>query len=102
LAVHFDTRTLPYLNLWKNTAAMEDGYVVGLEPATNFPNPRSFEEKQKRIVSLAGGESRVFRLKLQPMVNAHDVHQSIDRIGQLQPNNAKVHRSPWKDWCNSV
>jgi hypothetical protein len=102
LAVHFDTRTLPYLNLWKNTAAMEDGYVVGLEPATNFPNPRSFEEKQKRIVSLAGGESRVFRLKLQPMVNAHDVQQSIDRIGQLQPNNAEVHRSPWKDWCSSV
>ncbi|MFN7334237.1 MAG: aldose 1-epimerase family protein, partial [bacterium] len=101
LAVHFDTRTLPYLNLWKNTAAMEDGYVVGLEPATNFPNPRGFEEKQKRVVSLAGGESRVFRLKLQPMVNAQDVQQSIDRIGQLQPNNAEVHRTPLKDWCNT-
>jgi hypothetical protein len=97
-AVHFDTRTLPFLNVWKNTAAVEDGYVVGLEPATGFPNPRSFEEKQNRVVPLSGGESKTFRLKLQPLLSESEVKQSIDRIRALQPENAAVHPAPLKDW----
>jgi hypothetical protein len=35
--------------------ALEDGYVVGIEPGTNFPNPRSFETKEGRIVKLSPG-----------------------------------------------
>ncbi|XZE32499.1 aldose 1-epimerase family protein [Pirellulaceae bacterium SH501] len=97
-SVHFDTRTLPYLNIWKNTAAVEDGYVVGLEPATGFPNPRRFEEKQNRVVPLSGGESKTFRLKLQPLLGEAEVNQSIDRIRALQPENAAVHPAPLKDW----
>ena len=83
-AVHFDTRTLPYMSLWKNTAAVEDGYVVGLEPATGFPNTRSFEERNGRVVVLQGGESKTFRLKLQPLTTANGVTQSRNRIETLQ------------------
>ncbi len=83
-AVHFDTRTLPYMSLWKNTAAVEDGYVVGLEPATGFPNTRSFEEKNGRVVPLQGGESKTFRLKLQPLTTSNAVTQSRSRINSLQ------------------
>lgn len=100
-AVHFDTRTLPYLNVWKNTAAVEDGYVVGLEPATGFPNPRSFEEKQNRLVTLSGGESKTFRLKLQPLLSEESVLQSIHRIQGMQPDNATVHATPLKDWSRA-
>ena len=39
IAVSFNINQLPKFILWKNTAALSDGYVVGLEPATNFPNP---------------------------------------------------------------
>ena len=83
-AVHFDTRTLPYISLWKNTASVEDGYVVGLEPATGFPNTRSFEEKNGRVVPLQGGESKTFRLKLQPLSTSNAVTQSRSRIKSLQ------------------
>ena len=83
-AVHFDTRTLPCMSLWKNTAAVEDGYVVGLEPATGFPNPRSFEERNGRVVSLQGGESKTFRLRLQPLTTSNAVTQSRSRIETLQ------------------
>jgi hypothetical protein len=83
-AVHFDTRTLPYMSIWKNTAAVEDGYVVGLEPGTGFPNPRSFEDKNGRVVAMQGGESRTFRLKLQPLTTSNAVTQSKSRIGSLQ------------------
>jgi len=83
-AVHFDTRTLPYLSLWKYTAAVEDGYVVGLEPGTGFPNNRSFEERNGRVVPLQGGESKTFRLKLQPLTTSNAVTQSGSRIKSLQ------------------
>ena len=95
-AVHFDTRTLPYMTLWKNTASVEDGYVVGLEPGTGFPNPRGFEEKNGRVVALQGGESRTFRLKLQPLTSPNAVTQSRSRIEALQnfPGSKKTVPQP--------
>ena len=93
-SVHFDTRTLPYMSLWKNTAAVEDGYVVGLEPATGFPNTRSFEERNGRVVSLQGGESRTFRLKLQPLTTSNEVTQARSRIETLQSIPGELRTSP--------
>ena len=57
--------TLPCFALWKNQGALADGYVTGLEPATNYPNPRSFEQAQGRVVSLRPGESVRFDLALE-------------------------------------
>lgn len=93
-AVHYDTRTLPYFNLWKQTGAVEDGYVTGLEPATGFPNVRSFEEKNARVISLQGGESKTFRLKLQPLTTSNEVTQSLSRISQLQSTIGVIHDQP--------
>lgn len=93
-AVHFDTRTLPFMTLWKNTAAVEDGYVVGLEPGTGFPNTRSFEERNGRLVALQGGESRTFRLKLQPLTTSNAVTQSRSRIQSLQSFQGVLRESP--------
>jgi len=100
LSVQFDTRTLPYLNLWKNTAAIENGYVVGLEPATGFPNPRGFEERNQRVITLSGGESRVFRMKLLPMVNITEVEQAEARIHTMRSDSAIVHTTPQPGWCH--
>jgi hypothetical protein len=99
LSVQFCTRTLPYFNLWKNTATVEDGYVVGLEPATGFPNPKSFEEKQKRVVMLAGGESRVFRLKLEPLATSEKVESAIKRIVERRTTPGVIHSEPQVGWC---
>lgn len=82
-SVQFDTKTLPFLNVWKNTGAREDGNVVGLEPATGFPNPRSVEEEQGRVVPLAGGESRSFHLRLVPLTHSQDVSQAKARIDAI-------------------
>jgi len=102
LSVQFCTRTLPYLNLWKNTAAVEDGYVIGLEPATGFPNVKSFEEKNKRVVTLAGGESRVFRLKLEPLVSSDAVESAIKRIAEKRTSPGVIHNEPQPGWCSST
>ena len=42
-ALRFNRKELPCFTLWKNTAALEDGYVTGLEPGTNYPNLKTFK-----------------------------------------------------------
>jgi hypothetical protein len=86
LGVAFDTNTLPYFILWKNTAAESDGYVVGLEPSTNFPNGRSGETAKGRVVTLAGGETVKFEVALHPMSAAAEVAEFQARIDRLAEN----------------
>lgn len=83
IAVSFDHRTLPYFIFWKNTAADQDGYVAGLEPATNFPNSRSAEAGQGRLVRLPAAGDVTFRLTLDPLVTADEVSQFAQRIRRL-------------------
>lgn len=82
-SLHCSLDQLPCFTLWKNTAATEDGYVTGLEPATNYPNPKPFERKQGRVVRLDAGETR--RMDLTVAVhdgreNVRNVERSIERI----------------------
>ncbi len=42
VCLYWNVKQLPCFTLWKNETAEQDGYVTGLEPGTNFPNPRSF------------------------------------------------------------
>jgi hypothetical protein len=55
IALRFNRQELPCFTVWKNTAALDDGYVTGLEPATNYPNFKSFERQQGRVVNLPAG-----------------------------------------------
>ena len=41
--------------------ACSDGYVTGLEPATNFPNIKSFEKKMGRVVEWGRGSRGISR-----------------------------------------
>jgi len=59
-SMQFSTQQLPYVSLWKNAAATEEGYVTGIEPGTGFPHTRRIERQMGRVPKLAGGESREF------------------------------------------
>lgn len=83
LGVSFDSSTLPYFILWKNTAAEADGYVVGMEPATNFPNARSGETAKDRVVRLQPGGSIGFEVSLFPLVSQTEVTDFQSRIDRL-------------------
>ncbi|MCA9268545.1 MAG: aldose 1-epimerase family protein, partial [Planctomycetales bacterium] len=65
VTLRYDKRKLPCFTLWKNPVAAADGYVTGLEPGTNFPNPRTFEGQQQRVVKLPPGKSISFDLALE-------------------------------------
>jgi len=99
LAVTISTRELPRLVVWKNTAADSDGYVTGIEPATNFPNTHSFEESQGRVVEVAAGETKSFRFSLRPLTSAEQVDEVSSKIKQLQGDQpAEICTSPKPGW----
>ncbi len=95
----FNTRQLPTFTQWKSTQAIEDGYVTGLEPGVNLPNPRSFEESQGRVVKLSGGESRNFELEIAVHTSAAAVETAEKRIATLRGNvETKIYTSPQPNW----
>jgi len=96
----FNKQQLPYFTLWKNTTGAPDGYVTGLEPGTNFPNPRSFETIKNRVVKLAGGQKQVFDLKMEIHGSAQEVSAAEAAIAKIQAGRQpKVFDQPQADWC---
>ncbi len=83
-AIQFNTQSLPCFSLWKNLVAKEDGYVTGLEPATNFPNTRSAEAKQGRVIALAPGETWSTELSLNRLTTSNEVKTVEKAIHSLK------------------
>ncbi len=88
ISMTFDTRELPYLTLWKNTSAMEEGYVTGLEPGTGFPFNRSVERKAGRVPKLKPGEKREFTLVYRVHNSERSISETRNRIAELQEKKA--------------
>lgn len=83
--VRFDPRQLPCFTLWKNTQLEADGYVTGLEPATNYPNFIGFEREQGRVRILQPGDAFQCRLELRPYLSEQAVAEAVERSGGEQP-----------------
>ena len=89
--------TLPCFALWKNQGALADGYVTGLEPATNFPNPRSFEEAQRRVVPLGPGQAVRFELALEHLAGER-LSAARAAIAALAAAPPTTHAQPRPGW----
>ncbi|MCA9130791.1 MAG: aldose 1-epimerase family protein [Planctomycetales bacterium] len=98
-AVHYDATTLPFFTQWKNTVAESDGYVTGLEPGTGFPNPRSFEQTKGRLVTLAGGGSVQFQLKLEGVGNAQRLQNISNQVEQTRSSDRLDTSAFDPEWC---
>tara|TARA_Y100000588_G_scaffold81085_1_gene85186 strand:- start:1442 stop:2671 length:1230 start_codon:yes stop_codon:yes gene_type:complete len=85
-SLRYDKDALPCFTLWKNTAAREDGYVTGIEPATNFPNAKQFERDAGRVVTLRGKETRTFLLTVAAHQGRADVRSVEQEIARIQGN----------------
>jgi hypothetical protein len=99
VSLGFDTRTLPCFTLWKCPQGQKDGYVTGLEPGTGYPNVRSFEKREGRVVPLAPGETRRFELTFAAHATAEEVNAREQSIRDLAPaDRAKRHKKPQRGW----
>ena len=90
---------MPFFVLWKNTQAEADGYVAGLEPGSSFPNLRTVERREGRVIQLAAGQSITFRLSMEIATNRRDVRNLLDEVTELQIAHTRVvHSSPKPEW----
>lgn len=100
VGVHVNTRQLPCFTLWKNTGAAADGYVTGLEPGTNFPNPRTYEGRQGRVVKLDPGGVATFQVGLEIHHGEDEVKKAEQAIAALQASlTPQVCQQPQAPWC---
>jgi len=84
VSVKFNKKQLPCFTLWKNRHAAVDGYVTGLEPATNYPNGKSFEKAKGRVVTLAPGESRRFEVTIEAHPDAASLMAAQKAVAAIQ------------------
>lgn len=96
----YDAARLPSFSQWKNTTAVVDGYVTGIEPATNFPNPRTFEGEQGRVIKLAGQGRTTLELGVAWHRGEKAVATAEQAVRKLQAGRpTKVFETPQAGWC---
>jgi hypothetical protein len=101
-ALKFNIQQLPCFTVWKNREDTSDGYVTGLEPATNFPNIKSFEKQMGRVVTLGPGQSRSCSIELEALGDATSVQAVAAAIAQLQRGvSAQILSQPDPRWSAS-
>lgn len=100
-AIRYGLRDFPAFTLWKNTAAREDGYVTGLEPATAYPTTRRFERSKNRMLTLKAGESRSTILTVEALSTSKAVRAVESEIKALQKTvKAVVHAQPVPEYSD--
>ncbi len=100
VALRFATKELPCFALWKCTGGLADGYVTGLEPATNYPNARPFEKAKGRVVTLAPGASHVAETTLEIHDTPAGVAALQKEIAALQAQSRQtVHQAPTEPYA---
>jgi hypothetical protein len=74
--------------------------VTGLEPGTNFPNPRSFEGEQERLVRLAPGGKQIFDVTLEIHTTAAEVKAAESAVSKIRGGrNPQIFSEPQAGWC---
>ncbi|MBH58564.1 MAG: DUF4432 domain-containing protein [Planctomycetaceae bacterium] len=100
VSLSYNINALPCFSVWKNTTALEDGFVTGIEPGTNYPNPRTYEGEQGRVIKLEPGGSANLGLTMQFLVSDKQVAEVEKRVAELQSGSEPtIHSKPRKGWC---
>jgi Domain of unknown function (DUF4432) len=95
IALRWNRNELPCFTVWKNCAAVEDGYVTGLEPATNYPNFKSFERQQGRVRLLPPGGRWECSWSIEACDTAAEVAKVLADVVAIQAHaKPLIHRTP--------
>jgi hypothetical protein len=84
VSMAFAVAQLPFVTLWKNLTALEEGYVTGLEPGTGFPYTRRIEREAGRVPVLKPGETRRFTIDIGLHADAAGVSRGVQEIQRIQ------------------
>jgi hypothetical protein len=99
VSLQFNKTNLPCFSVWRNTPAESDGYVLGIEPGTNYPNPRSFEQRHHRVVELKPGARWQASVTARWMTDQKSISREADVLkaiqGSARPQLLPAPRPEW-------
>ncbi len=99
VGLRFNKRTLPCFTVWRNTPAECDGYVLGIEPGTNYPNPRTFEQQHGRVLTLKPGEKWRASVAATWYADAGEIADELEAIAAIQGSRRpEMSSQPRADW----
>jgi len=99
ISISFSLKELPYFTLWKNTNSLEEGYVVGLEPGTSFPNTKAFERTKNRVMKLKPKENYESEITLSVHLGKSEVQKVKAWIDELKGGvKPKIFSKPVKEF----
>jgi hypothetical protein len=99
VSLRFNKRTLPCFTVWRNTPAEADGYVLGIEPGTNYPNPRTFEMQHGRAVALKPGETWRTEISAAWHTRSEAIAEEQNAIRSIQSRvEPEISTTPRADW----
>ncbi|HEU5115987.1 MAG TPA: DUF4432 family protein, partial [Isosphaeraceae bacterium] len=84
VALRYSVEQLPCFTLWKSTQGIHEGYVTGLEPGVNYPNPKPFEASHGRVRTLRPGESHVAETVFEVLSGADAVKAVEQEVAEIQ------------------
>ena len=95
VSMGFAVAELPYVTLWKNLTALEEGYVTGLEPGTGSPYTRRLERQAGRVPKLKPGETRRVGLDIGVHTTGAGVTAVDEQITRIQRGRpTQIDRAP--------
>lgn len=95
VSMGFAVEDLPYVTLWKNLTALDEGYVTGLEPGSGFPYTRRLERDAGRVPKLKPGELRRFAIDVGLHRTSEAVRAVDDEINRIQNGRpTQIDRAP--------
>jgi len=101
VALRYPLAQLPCFTLWKNTAGLREGYVTGLEPGSNYPNPRPFEKARGRVLTLPVDGRHVVETVLEALDGRDAVAGVEAEVARLQADAPPVvHPSAREPFAN--
>lgn len=99
VVLRYPKAQLPCFTQWKNTVGEREGYVTGMEPGMNLPNPKTFEREKGRVAVLQPGASCSCDLVMEIHDNAEGVAAvEAEVAGLLAGHTTKVHPRPLATW----
>ena len=81
--MRYSVDALPLLTVWTNLAAERSGYVVGIEPGTNYPFNRRLERKAGRLQKLGPGATKAFELTYTLLNDPEAIEHVSDSIREI-------------------
>ena len=95
IKLSWSVEELPFFTLWKNTTSLNEGYVTGLEPGTNFAYNRRIEREAGRVQKLKANASHHSRVEFTVLSTPEQVRDAAKPIEDLQrAHPAKLEPNP--------